>query len=71
MEIPKFYFPDGKPVPEDLRAQMQSKVEALMKRNPSGLAVPAIKELLTDVRLQQSYSEWKAEQQSCSQEMKL
>lgn len=38
-------------MPEDVLADMQSKTEALMKQNPKGLAVPAIKDLLTNVNM--------------------
>ena len=53
MEIPRFYFPDGKPVAEELRSELQRKTDALLKRFSSGLPVPAIKELLKDVSTSQ------------------
>ena len=49
-EIPRFYFPTGPPLSPTARMLMESKIDSLMKRHSQGIAVPAIKELFTEVR---------------------
>ena len=51
LTIPRFYFPNGKPVEDDVRQAALIKIDGLLKQHSAGLTVPAIKELLKDVRV--------------------
>eukprot|EP00884_Botryococcus_braunii_P021339 jgi/Botrbrau1/788/Bobra.0181s0041.2 len=48
-QIPRFYFPDGRPIPEEVRARAQTKIDNLFRQYPSGLTIPAVKELVKEV----------------------
>ena len=47
--VPPFYFPGGKPVPEDVRESAAAKIGALFDIYPDGLTIPAVKELIKEV----------------------
>ncbi len=49
--VPPFYFPGGKPVSEDVRVSAQAKIDAFFEIYPDGLTIPAVKELVKEVRL--------------------
>ena len=49
--MPPFYFPGGKPVSEDVRVSAQAKIDAFFEIYPDGLTIPAVKELVKEVRL--------------------
>lgn len=55
MEIPKFYFPNGKPLPEARQSEMHARIESLMKEHPDGLTVPGLKELLKQVKFKKAF----------------
>lgn len=46
--VPPFYFPGGKPVPEDVRVSAQNKIDAFFEIYPDGLTIPAVKELVKE-----------------------
>ena len=47
--VPPFYFPGGKPVPEEVRVSAQAKIDAFFDIYPDGLTIPAVKELVKEV----------------------
>ena len=48
--IPRFYFPGGKPVPESKRRAVYRKIDELFRMYPDGITLPAVKELVKEVR---------------------
>lgn len=48
--VPAFYFPGGKPVAEEVRQSATAKIDALFDIYPDGLTIPAVKELVKEVR---------------------
>ena len=48
--VPPFYFPGGKPVAEEVRQSATAKIDALFDIYPDGLTIPAVKELVKEVR---------------------
>ena len=48
--VPPFYFPGGKPVAEEVRQSAAAKIDALFDIYPDGLTIPAVKELVKEVR---------------------
>ena len=48
--IPPFYFPGTKPVPEDVVRSAHESLQQLLASNPTGFAVAATKELVTQVQ---------------------
>ena len=49
LTIPRFYYPNGKPLSEEVQAGIQAKVNALLQVYAGGLTVPALKTLLKEV----------------------
>ena len=47
--IPPFYFPGTRPVPEEVVRTAQESLQQLLAANPTGFAVAATKELVTQV----------------------
>ena len=49
--IPQFFFPDGRPVPEEVLAAAAARVDALLAVYSGGLTIPGMKQLVKEVRL--------------------
>lgn len=49
--IPQFFFPGGRPVPEEVLAAAAARVDALLAVYSGGLTVPGMKQLVKEVCL--------------------
>lgn len=49
--IPRFYYPRGERLGSDTVAMAVAKMETLFSIYPDGLTIPAVKELVKEVRL--------------------
>ncbi|KAK9833451.1 hypothetical protein WJX81_006419 [Elliptochloris bilobata] len=47
--IPRFYFPGGRPVPEEVLAAAAARVDALLAVYSGGLTIPGMKQLVKEV----------------------
>ena len=48
--IPRFYFPGGRPVPEEVLSASTARVDALLNVYSGGLTIPGMKQLVKEVR---------------------
>ena len=48
--IPQFFFPGGRPVPEEVLAAAAARVDALLAVYSGGLTIPGMKQLVKEVR---------------------
>ncbi len=48
--IPRFYFPGGRPVPDEVLAASAARVDSLLGVYSGGLTIPGMKQLVKEVR---------------------
>lgn len=48
--IPRFYFPGGRPVSDEVLAAAAARVDALLNVYSGGLTIPGMKQLVKEVR---------------------